>query len=327
MIISRTPFRISLAGGGTDFPFYYKKYGGKVVGFAIDKYCNIFYRDGNHLMDYNYRIAYSRIELVKKLNDIQHPSVRNTSKYFHITHPFDLLHNGDLPAKTGLGSSSSFTVGMCRIYRHLKKIRCSPYLLSNDAIHIEQKLIKESVGSQDQIFASFGGFNTIKFGKDGFNVVQHYLSDAKLEQINKSFLLMYTGMTRYAEKIEKSKIQNINRNLEYYKKIKSLADSLDSEMKTSKKINLKNVGEILDYGWSLKRQIGDGVSNSKLDELYKFAKKNGAYGGKILGAGGGGFYLFIVDEKKVKNFKKKFSKYQFIDINVSTKGSQIISCD
>ena len=216
---------------------------------------------------------------------------------------------------------------MCRIYRHLKKIRCSPYLLSNDAIHIEQKLIKESVGSQDQIFASFGGFNTIKFGKDGFNVVQHYLSDAKLEQINKSFLLMYTGMTRYAEKIEKSKIQNINRNLEYYKKIKSLADSLDSEMKTSKKINLKNVGEILDYGWSLKRQIGDGVSNSKLDELYKFAKKNGAYGGKILGAGGGGFYLFIVDEKKVKNFKKKFSKYQFIDINVSTKGSQIISCD
>lgn len=143
MIISKTPFRISLFGGGTDFPEYYNKYKGRVLGFAINKYCNIFFREGNKLMDYNYRIAYSKIEMVKSINQIDHPSVKNTSKYFNIKFPFDLLHNGDLPARTGLGSSSSFTVGMCNIFRYHQKKYIDPYVLANDAIKIEQNYIKE----------------------------------------------------------------------------------------------------------------------------------------------------------------------------------------
>lgn len=324
MIISKTPFRISLFGGGTDFPEYYKKYQGRVIGFAIDKYCNIFFREGNNLMDYNFRIAYSKIEMVKSIDQIDHPSVRNTSKYFNIKSPYDLLHNGDLPARTGLGSSSSFTVGMCNIFRHYKKKYIDPYVLANDAINIEQKYIKESVGSQDQVFAAFGGFNTIVFDKKNFYVNRLFLSETKQNQIKKQFLLMYTGVTRYAEKIEKSKIKNIKNKLNYYDNLKNLAKLAEIEFNEKLKIDVKNVGEMLHDAWILKKTLSKNVSNKMLNEIYEVARKNGAYGGKLLGAGGGGFFLFLVDEKKVAKFKKKFNKFHFIDYQISNKGSHII---
>ncbi len=324
MIISRTPFRISLVGGGTDFPDYYKYKGGKVIGFAIDKYCNIFFREGNNLMDYNFRIAYSKIELSKTIENIDHPSVRNTSKYFNIKNPYDILHNGDLPAKTGLGSSSSFTVGLCNIFRTYKKKYKDPYVLAKDAIHIEQKLSKEAVGSQDQIFAAFGGLNTIQFDQNDFYVTRHFLTEKKMRQIKENFLLMYTGITRYAETIEKTKIKKIKNNINNYDSIKELVDIMEHELKSGKKLNLKEIGKILDDAWNLKRKLTKKVSNSHINKLYDDALSYGAYGGKLLGAGGGGFYLFIVPSNKIINFKNKFKKFKFIDFNVSNVGSHIV---
>jgi len=324
MIISTTPFRISLAGGGTDLPEYYNKFGGKVIGFAINKYCNIFFRYGNLLMDYNFRIAYSKIELTNQINQINHPSVREVSKFYNITQPFDLLHNGDLPAKTGLGSSSSFTVGICNIFRVIKKLKEDPFQLAKDAIIIEQKKIKESVGSQDQIFASFGGFNKIDFNKNNFQVKKIFLESKKIEQISNNFLLMYTGLVRHAQIIEKSKINHLDKKLKFYDSIKSLVDKIEDCFTKKIDLDLQLIGEILDYSWSLKKNLSSKVSDTFLDEIYREAKLQGAYGGKILGAGGGGFFLFIVPTYKVLNFKKYFKKFKFVDYSISTRGSTII---
>ncbi len=325
MIISRTPFRISLVGGGTDFPEFFNKHEGKVIGFAIDKYCNIFFRPGNKLWDYNFRIVYSKIELAKRIQHIIHPSVRNTSLFYNYKKPYDLLHNGDLPAKTGLGTSSSFTVGMCKIFRTVLHRVDNPYLIAKDAINIEQNLIKESVGSQDQIFASYGGFNTIKFSKNGFKVKKHDLKKEKIKQIKQNFLLMYTGQTRLAQKIEQNKIEKLRKKIDFYYKLKDLVDDMEKEIKRKIKFDIKTIGEILDYNWYLKKSLSKQVSNNFLDKIYKDAKSNGAFGGKLLGAGGGGFFLFIVPISKVSHFKKKFNSFKFIDFNISNIGSHIIN--
>jgi D-glycero-alpha-D-manno-heptose-7-phosphate kinase len=324
MIISSTPFRISLIGGGTDLPEYYKKFGGKVIGFAINKYCNIFFRYGNSLMEYNFRIAYSKIELVNQIAHINHPSVREVSKFYNIKQPYDLLHNGDLPAKTGLGSSSSFTVGMCKIFRNLKKLDEDPYQLAKDAIFIEQEKIKESVGSQDQILSAFGGFNKIDFTDKKIVVKKILLETRKIKQISNNFLLMYTGIVRYADVIEKSKIIHLDKKLRFYESIKSLVDKIEDCFTQKLYLDLKIIGEILDYSWDLKKNLSSKVSNSFLDQIYIEAKKQGAYGGKILGAGGGGFFLFVVPSNKLLNFKKYFKKFKFVDYSISSRGSTII---
>ena len=209
MIISKTPFRVSFLGGGTDLPQYHSDRPGKVIGMAINKYCYILFRNGNNIMDYNFRIAYSKIELTKKVDQIEHRSVKYSAKFFRHTKPFDILHNGDLPAKSGLGSSSSFTVGMTNIFRKINKLKISKKILAKNALEIEQKLSKESVGCQDQVFAAYGGFNIINFKKDKYTVKN--ISNQNTKKIINSMFLVFTGLTREASKIEKYKIKNIKK--------------------------------------------------------------------------------------------------------------------
>ena len=236
------------------------------------------------------------------------------------------MHNADLPARTGLGSSSSFTVGMCNIFRSLKKMNISPKYLAEDAIYIEQKKIKESVGSQDQVFASYGGLNLINFDRNGFKVNKINLSQNKKSQIENNFILMYTGTRRFAANIEKDKINKINQNIQFYDQIKLYVDELYKEINSNKNyLNLRLIGEILDENWRIKKNLSKKVSNNIFNDIYKEALKMGVYGGKLLGAGGGGFYLFVANTNVIKKMKKKFKFFKFINFKLSFEGSQIIS--
>lgn len=327
MIISKTPFRISLFGGGTDLPAYLNQAKvGLTIGFAINKYCHIFFRHGNNLMNYNYRIAYSKIEFTKTVDQIDHPSVKNTVKFYKHKTFFDLLHNGDLPARTGLGSSSSFTVGMCKIFRFLKRMNESQKQLANDAIYIEQKVIKENVGYQDQIFAAYGGLNKISLKKNDFLVKKIILSEENKKVLIENLFLIFTGVTRNASDVEKDKIQNVNLNFKYYNQIYNLA-KIGEDLLLKKKIDIKGIGEVIDNSWQLKKKLSSKVSSFNIDEIYKLLKSNGAYGGKLLGAGGGGF-LLVVANKSVKNIlKKKLYKLKFVNFEISEQGSTIIAAE
>tara|TARA_A100001015_G_scaffold109332_1_gene121309 strand:- start:3819 stop:4814 length:996 start_codon:yes stop_codon:yes gene_type:complete len=321
MIISKTPFRVSFLGGGTDFPDYYKNYPGKVIGMAIDKYCYIFFRHGNNLMDYNFRIAYSKIELTKKIDQIEHRSVKYCSKFFKHKKPFDILHNGDLPAKSGLGSSSSFTVGLINIFRKINKLNITKKLLAENAIKIEQELSKESVGSQDQIFSAYGGFNIINFDKNKVNIEN--INNENTKKIQDSMFLVFTGLTRVASQIEKNKIKNININLSSFERIYQRAVQGEKMIK-SKNFDIKAFGKLMDESWQEKKKLSDKVTNKTVDKIYDLAKKEGVFGGKLLGAGGGGFICFLADKKDHYRIFKKLKSYKIINPKISQSGSKII---
>lgn len=326
MIISRTPYRVSLFGGGTDLPAYFKKNGGSVIGFAVDQYSYIFLKRAKKMLNHNFRIVYSKQELCQKVDKIVHPSVKQTLKYYKFKENLELLHSGDLPAMSGMGSSSSFTVGLCNIIKNIKKQEFDRYDLAHDAITIEQKKIKESVGSQDQTFAAFGGFNKINFLKNGnINVLSINLSKKNLDLLKNSSFLAFTGKVRIAAKIEKEKIKVIKSNKSKQNNL-SILNSYVNECEkilSNKKINISQLGELLHESWMIKKNISKNITNSHLDNIYNHALKHGAYGGKLLGAGGGGFFFFICDPKKKKNIIKKLN-LKAIDIGVDTEGSKII---
>jgi D-glycero-alpha-D-manno-heptose-7-phosphate kinase len=325
MIISKTPFRISLFGGGTDLPEYLNLQNeGMCVGFAINKFCYIFFRHGNNLMNYNYRLAYSKIEFSNNIENIEHPTVRNSAKFYDHLTPFDLLHNGDLPAKSGLGSSSSFTVGLSLILRKLKSKSLHPYNLAKDAIYIEQKLNKENVGSQDQIFAAYGGLNLIEFKKKNFFVSKKKISSHIQSRIENSILLIFTGKTRIASKIEKEKQNKIKFNATHLDEILDLAKEFNKNLDNGI-YDVRNTANMLDRSWVCKKKLTNLVSNKKIDELYDYCKKKGALGGKVIGAGGGGFLLLIVDPKNKKQIKIKLKNFKPIEIKISPNGSEIIT--
>tara|TARA_B100001175_G_C19485398_1_gene629470 strand:- start:494 stop:1489 length:996 start_codon:yes stop_codon:yes gene_type:complete len=321
MIISKTPFRVSFLGGGTDLPQYHSDRPGKVIGMAINKYCYILFRNGNNIMDYNFRIAYSKIELTKKVDQIEHRSVKYSAKFFRHTKPFDILHNGDLPAKSGLGSSSSFTVGMTNIFRKINKLKISKKILAKNALEIEQKLSKESVGCQDQVFAAYGGFNIINFKKDKYTVKN--ISNQNTKKIINSMFLVFTGLTREASKIEKYKIKNIKKKTSNLEKIYHRA-VLGEKMLKSNTFQVKEFGKLMDESWQEKKKLTKNVSNKIVDKIYKIAKKEGAYGGKLLGAGGGGFICFLANKKDHNKIFKKLKSYKIIKPGISEEGSKII---
>ena len=325
MIISKTPFRVSLFGGGTDLPEYIQAQNdGLCVGLAINKYCYIFFRHGNNLMNYNYRLAYSKIEFTDSVNEIDHPTVRNSAKFYKHLTPFDLLHNGDLPAKSGLGSSSSFTVGLSLILRKLQSRNIDPYNLAKDAIFIEQKLNKENVGYQDQIFAAYGGINSIKFDKKNFFVNQKKISPNMKKKIENSLVLIFTGKTRIASTIEQDKRKNVKKKIRYLDEILKIAKEFNHNLDDGN-YDIKKVAEMLDYSWQCKRELSNSVSNKKIDELYDHSKKMGALGGKVIGAGGGGFLLLIVEPKNRIKIMKKLKEHKPIEIKISEQGSEIVA--
>ena len=327
MIISRTPFRISFFGGGTDFPDWYNKYSGKVISTTIDKYCYISLRKLPPFFKYNYRIRYFKKEEVKKISQIKHASVRESLKYLNYNNPMEVIHFADLPAQSGLGASSSFTVGFINSLKALQGMRISKKNLYLDAILIEQKKIKENVGSQDQVSAAFGGFNVINFSKNllGRNQIEvsPVLNNKNIIELEKSVFLVFTGFVRKAEVLEKAKIRQIKYKYEYFKQILDISHKAEEKIYTSKNI-VSDSSELLQKYWWCKKRLTSNVTNPQIDAIYNYGMKNGAYSGKLLGAGAGGFMLFLIDPKKREFFKKKFKKYTVVPVKFDNLGSQII---
>lgn len=325
MIISATPFRVSLFGGGTDYPSWYNKHGGSVISFSINKYCYITIRPLPSFFNYKYRFVYSKEERINLFKDINHPSIKAVLKYlkWNMKDTFELHHDGDLPARSGLGSSSSFTVGLLNALYNYNNNFISKKKLAEQAIFVEQKIIKESVGSQDQIIASYGGFNRIYFKKNNFLVKPLYIPNHNLKKLEESIVLTYTGISRIADKFAKVKISKINSNNKNFYEILNLVDEAHNLL-AKKNINIYDLGKLLNETWNFKKNISKKISSDKLDEIYLLGLNNGAIGGKLLGAGGGGFIAFIVDKNKKDNFIKKMKPYGSIPIKVDKIGSRII---
>jgi len=324
MIISRTPHRISFFGGGTDYPSFYLEHGGKVLGTTIDKYCYLTCRELPPYFEYKYRVLYSKNEATTEIDDIQHPVVRTVLNYFDTQKGLEIHHDGDVPARSGMGSSSAFTVGLLKAMHALEGRITSKEELAKEAIHIEQKLIKENVGSQDQVFAAHGGLNTIEFLPSGEIVVKPIiLSQDQLSVFESKFMLFFTGISRIASNIASEQIKNIPKRSEELFKMKNLVDDAYAIL-TEKKKDFRQFGELLDCTWKLKRKLSNKITTNHIDEIYETAIQNGAIGGKLLGAGGGGFILFYVEPENQQAVKKALSNYLYIPFKIDFTGSDII---
>ena len=303
MIISRTPFRVSFFGGGTDYPVWYRENGGAVLTTTINKYCYISARWLPPFFEHKSRVVWSRIEQVKDHADIQHPSVRETLRFLNITPGVELHHDGDLPARTGLGSSSSFTVGLLHALYGLKGLMPSKQQLAGDAIHIEQHLLKEHVGSQDQVIAAFGGLNRITFfTHDAYEVSPVILEEERVNALQEHLLLFFTGISRNASEIAAEQIKATTRKASELRRMHEMVDEAVEILKSAE--DLGAFGRLLDESWRLKRSLTEKISTSQIDEMYDAACQAGAIGGKLLGAGGGGFLLLFArpeDQPKVND--------------------------
>jgi len=323
MIVTRTPFRISFFGGGTDYPTWFQEHGGVVVATTIDKYCYISCRFLPPFFEHKYRIVYSRIENVIDPAEIQHPSVRAILQHMGWDTGLEIHHDGDLPARSGLGSSSSFTVGLLNALKALEGSYISNEDLAALAIHIEQDVIQENVGSQDQISAAYGGFNRIEFCNDGkFRVNPVILKKDRLENFQGNLMLFFTGFSRIASEIAKSKIDNIRQRKEELSRMKEMADEAISILQGQG--SLEEFGHLLDQGWQFKKKLSDKVSTSEIDQIYEAARNAGAMGGKLLGAGGGGFMLFFVKPEHQNQVRKCLDKLIHVPFRFENSGSRVV---
>ena len=324
MIISKTPFRISLFGGGTDYPNWYRENGGSVLATAIDKYCYISCRHLPPFFEHKHRIVYSKVENVKEIKEIQHPSVRAVLSTLETNAGLEIHHNGDLPARSGIGSSSSFTVGLINVINALKGQQISKEDLAKQAIYIEQKVLKESVGSQDQILASFGGFNRINFYPDDtFNITPVIISKSLTDQLQSHMLLFFTGVSRFSSDIAKDKIANFKNRFQELTQIKQMVDEGLSILQ-SPSTPIAELGKLLHESWQLKRSLSNKVSTPEIDTIYQTGLAAGAIGGKILGAGGGGFILFFAKPENHKNIQKKLKGLVQVSFCFDNTGSKIV---
>lgn len=323
MIVSRTPFRISFFGGGSDYPNYYLENGGKVLGVAINKYCYLNVRKLPPFFSHKHKIVYSKIEVINTLDEIIHPSVRETMKYLNIDSGVSIHHDGDIPARSGMGSSSSFTVGLLNSLYALNGELISKDDLMYKAIHIEQNLIKENVGSQDQSFAAHGGLNIIEFLQNGkISVKPIILNRERLEEFEGNIMLFFSGLSRFSSDIAKEQIENTKKNMPNLDKIKALVDEAYDILVNDR--NLNEFGELLNYTWELKKSLSSKISNLEINSMYEKAIKAGAIGGKLLGAGGGGFMAFYVKKENQERVKKALDGYLHIPIKFDFDGSKIV---
>ena len=322
MIISKTPFRISLIGGGTDFPIYYKKFPGLVVGGTIDKYCYVSARFLPNVFKYKHRIVWSKNEVVKNNNQIIHPTVKAVFNHLKINKGLEIHYQGDLQKNSGLGTSSSFCVGLINSLKKLHNKSINKEILAKTAINIEQNIMNEKCGSQDQIWASYGGFNAIEFRRKSFKVKRLNIGKTKLSNLSKNLFLIYTGINKFSHIVEKDNIFKFDKNLGYLNKIYNLAKSFKHEIQNNN--NLDFIGSILNEYWSVKKSLSNKVSNDKINEIYNEALKSGASGGKIIGSGGGGFLLVYCKQKYHLSLKKRLNKLPIIKFKFVKKGSEII---
>ena len=317
MIISKTPFRLSLFGGGTDFPSYYLKNGGCVIGGTINKYCYVTARYLPKVFNFKHRIVWSQNETVNNIDDIFHPTVRSVFKLMKIKKGLEIHYQGDLQKNSGLGTSSSFCVGLFNTLSKLEKKNFSKKKL------VEQKMLKENCGSQDQIWAAYGGLNIIKFHKDDtFSVKKIKLPNRKIRNLEDNMFLIYTGLSRFSDDIEKDKINNIEKNYNYLDQIQKITLNFVKELDCNLSIDL--CAHMLNDYWEIKKKLSKKVTNDYINNLYNEGINNGAIGGKVIGSGGGGFILFCCKKKNQKKFLKGFNKLPIIKFKFTDVGSQII---
>ena len=323
MIISKTPFRISFFGGGTDYPVWYKKNPGAVLSATINKYCYISSRYLPPFFTYKHRIRYTLREEIQDISEIKHPSVRECLRFMNMKPGVEMVHTSDLPALSGIGSSSAFTVGFLNSLYALKGQMVSKKQLALDSIHVEQDLIKENVGSQDQIAAAFGGFNRIDFGEEEFQIQPISISQEKLNLLQDHLMLFFTGLSRSASDIAKEQIKQTPSKNKELREIKQMVDEAVNILKTNPG-NIEDFGKLLGETWEIKRSLTPLISNSLIDNIYQEALQAGALGGKLCGAGGGGFMLFFAPPEKQAQIKEKLKNLLYVPFRFENLGSQII---
>ncbi|MEE2960698.1 MAG: kinase [Myxococcota bacterium] len=326
MIVSRTPFRISFFGGGTDYPEWYRKHGGAVLSATIDKYCYLTCRYLPPFFAHKYRVVYSKMEQCNRLDELLHPAVREVIRFSGEERGLCITHDGDLPARSGMGSSSSFTVGFLNALYALQGRMVSKHQLAMNSIHIEQEILREAVGSQDQVAAAYGGVNKISFATNGsVSVTPVTIGTQRLSELNDHIMLFYTGIKRTAANIAKSYVENLDQRRRQMRLMEQLLDESIEVLSNGR--DLHDFGELMHEGWMAKRSLSKLVSNEEVDGLYDKARKAGAVGGKLTGAGGGGFMLLFVPPERQKKLKKALSDLVHVPFKFEYSGSQIIVCD
>ncbi|MCM1100394.1 MAG: kinase [Clostridium sp.] len=320
MIITKTPFRMSFFGGGTDMPEFFREHGGAVISTTFDKYCNVNVRHLPRFFGYTDEVVYSKIERVTNVNDIVHPAVREAMKFLDM-HEIRLTYEADLPARSGLGTSSSFAVGMLSAFYSLKGKYADKKKLADDAIYLERTLCNEAGGWQDQIAAAFGGLNRINFSAEGYTVDPIIISPERKQQFNHNLMLFFTAFTHFSAEVQSAnkKANSTAQKLEML----SLVDEAQAIL-TDKSGDLNEIGRLLDVTWRLKRQTGDKISTDSIDMLYERGLKAGALGGKLLGAGGGGFLLFYVEPDKQQRVRDALRDLMYVPFEFENGGTRVI---
>ncbi len=321
MIISKTPFRVSFFGGGTDYPTWVQQHGGAVLAAAINKYCYISVRQLRH------RVVYSRVETVKKISKIQHPAIRGVLQDMNVNVGLEIHHDADLPARSGLGSSSAFTVGMVQCINAMRGKMCDKRHLAREAIRLEQDVMKEHVGYQDQVTTAYGGFNRVDFHRNGhFDVSPVILPRERMKDLQDHLLIFFSGISRFASGVAKKKIKNMkNREKELPTMQAMVGEAID--ILSDKRESITRFGKLLDESWQMKRTLSSVVSNSQIDEIYANAIAAGAAGGKLMGAGAGGFMVFVAPPEYHQRIWERLHPLVPVWIKFDFAGSRIIVYD
>ena len=322
MIITKTPFRMSFFGGGTDMESFFMENGGAVLSTTFDKYCYVNVRHLPRFFDYSTELSYAKIERVTDVNDIQHPAIREAMKMLDM-HEIRLTYEADLPARSGLGTSSSFAVGMINAFYALKGKYADKKKLADAAIYLERELCKEAGGWQDQIAASYGGFNRINFNSDGYEVLPLIINPERKRQLNNNLMMFFTGFTRFSSDVQKANASNKADKVNQLKEMLALVDEAEKVL-VDKQSDLDEFGRLLDHTWRIKRKTGNTVSTNSIDELYDKGLKAGALGGKLLGAGGGGFLVFYVEPDKQEKVKQAMEDLLYIPFEFEDGGTRVI---
>ena len=326
MIISRTPFRISFFGGGTDYPAWYRKYGGSVLATTIDKYCYLSCRYYPPFFEHKFRIVYTKSEDCKTVEEVSHPAVREILRYLKWDRGLEIHHVGDLPARGGMGSSSSFTVGLLHALYAMRGRMLSKKQLAMESIHVEQDILRETVGSQDQVSTAYGGLNHIMFQRNGEIVVQPVtLSQDRLHQLESHLMLFYTGIRRTASHVAQSYVNNIEEKKRQMETMTGVLDEGIAILNSDR--DIMGFGRLLHEAWKIKCSFSEQVSNSSVDEIYTKAVSAGAIGGKIAGAGGGGFMVLFVPPERRKHVREGLKNLVHVPFRFEGSGSQIIFYD
>ena len=323
MIITKTPFRMSFFGGGTDMESFFREYGGAVLSTTFDKYCYVTVRHLPRFFDYTTELAYSKMERVTNVDDINHPAVRNAMKMLDM-HEIRLTYEADLPARSGLGTSSSFAVGMLNAFHCLKGKYADKKKLADQAIYLERELCGEAGGWQDQIAAAFGGMNRIEFNKDGtYDVRPIIIHPYRKKQLNDHLRMFFTGFTRFSSEMQKANATGYAEKVKQLQQMHALVDDAEAIL-GDKHSDLDDFGRLLDTTWHLKRQTGGAITTNSIDALYEKGMGAGALGGKLLGAGGGGFLVFYVQPEKKETVMEAMKDLLYVPFRFEDGGTQVI---